>query len=138
MESVILKRFDNYFSAHILQTRLAEHDIDAYIIDENTVTLSPFYSNAIGNIKLIVADYDAAAAETLLKNFEEEERRAYTQCPQCINGTLVLLPANKVQNKLAAIFTWLFSNLAISTEQVWQCDTCGFETKQLNQQNEIT
>lgn len=130
MESVVLKRFDNYFSAHILHTRLAENGVASYVIDENTVTLTPYFSNAIGNIKVIVAEQDAQAAQALVEQFEKEALE-HTVCPKCGARKFILVPSKKAGNFLVSLLTWMFSNLAISAENVYQCTACGYETKTL-------
>lgn len=130
MESVVLKRFDNYFSAHILHTRLAEHGMASYVIDENTVTLTPYFSNAIGNIKVIVAEQDEQAARTLLQQFEQEALE-HTLCPKCGARKFIIVPSKNARNFLTSLFTWMFSNLAISAENVYQCTACGYESSKL-------
>lgn len=130
MESVVLKRFDNYFSAHILHTRLAEHGLESYVIDENTVTITPYFSNAIGNIKVVVAEHDAAEARALLEQFDKEALE-HTLCPKCGARKFIIVPSKKPGNFLASLFTWAFSNLAISAENVYHCTGCGYETKNL-------
>lgn len=112
MESVVLKRFSNYFSAHILQTKLAEYGLRSYVQDENTVTITPFFSNAIGNIKVVVSEGDFKEASRLLKEFEEEER-LNSLCPVCGSGSMNFhtTETSTVGNDVA----------------VFKCDHCGHE-----------
>lgn len=114
MESIVLKRFDNYFSAYILQTKLTEFGVQSYVHDENTVTITPFFSNAIGNIKVIVSEKDFTEASRLLKIFEEEENKL-SACPNCNEGKMILHSVDENANNGSV-------NVA-----VFKCDTCGFE-----------
>ena len=53
----IVKIFDNPIDVHILKVRLEEEEIECFIFDENTVSINPMYSYAVGGIKLKVKDY---------------------------------------------------------------------------------
>jgi hypothetical protein len=66
MKYVLLQSYDNYIRAHIAMGRLKENSINCYLRDENTVTIDPLLSNAIGGIKLMVAEDQAARALELL------------------------------------------------------------------------
>lgn len=61
-----LATFSLPIDAHLLITRLEGNGINAYIRDENMITLDWFYSNAIGGVKVDVADEDLPAAQALL------------------------------------------------------------------------
>ncbi len=126
---VILQTFDNYVSATILQSRLDQCGIKAYMLDEHTVTIGPFLGGAIGNIKLVVADKDAPSAIKLLDFFRREQVQI-NKCPRCLLGNLELVPRRSFSNFFTAILTWLFSNYAVS-EKVYHCDCCGYETTEL-------
>ena len=60
MKLVTLRSFDNYFTANITLTKLHADGIECYLKDENTVTIDPMLSNAIGGIKLVVKNEDEA------------------------------------------------------------------------------
>ncbi|MEJ0106473.1 MAG: DUF2007 domain-containing protein [Bacteroidota bacterium] len=64
---VILMTFDNYIPAHIALGRLKEEFINCYLQDEYTVTIDPLLSNAIGGIKLMVAEQQAERALEILQ-----------------------------------------------------------------------
>ncbi len=130
MQTVILKTFDNYFSANIILTRLQDAGINCYLKDEYTVTIDPILSNAIGGIKLAVAIEDAVAARKMLAQFDEEYNRSAV-CPVCNKNEIILVAKPGVTNYLTAIFTWLFSSYAVAAENIYQCQHCGYESKTL-------
>lgn len=99
----------------------------AYIFDENTFTISPFFGNAIGFIKVVVAKQDAGLAFTLLDTFEKDSA-AMAKCPKCGSPGFLPETKNSGSNKLTAIFTWLFSNYAVAPDQVFRCQNCKYET----------
>lgn len=71
MKFVLIGTFDNYIPAHIAMGRLKDHFINCYLQDENTVTIDPLLSNAIGGIKLMVAEQQAERALEILNTPEE-------------------------------------------------------------------
>ncbi len=70
MSFILLCSFDNYIPAHIALGRLKEEFINCYLQDEYSVTIDPFLSNAIGGIKLMVADAQIERAREILQNYD--------------------------------------------------------------------
>jgi Putative prokaryotic signal transducing protein len=68
---ILFMTFDNYISAHITMGRLKEEFINCYLQDEYTVTIDPLLSNAIGGIKLMVAEQQAGRALEILSTKAE-------------------------------------------------------------------
>lgn len=130
MNSVVIKTFDNYFSARIFLTKLQDRGLNCYLFDENTVTIGPVISTAIGYIKLVVADKDFDFASRLLAEFEHEKLKN-TVCPKCFSNNFLEIPKPARKNYLVAFLTWLFSSYAVSVENVYQCQNCGYECDSL-------
>jgi hypothetical protein len=66
----IIRTYENYIHAHMALGQLDEHGIKGHLQDEFSVTIDPLLTNAIGGIKLIVADDDISEAITVLTMFE--------------------------------------------------------------------
>lgn len=66
--SVVLADFANYIDAHIALGQLQEAGIRCWLKDEHSITLNPFLANALGGIKLMVAEVDIDAAKEVLRN----------------------------------------------------------------------
>jgi hypothetical protein len=130
MNTIILKTFDNYFSANICLTRLQSEGVHCWLVDEYTVTIDPILSNAIGGIKLAVDEKDVMLAQELLNQFHEDYMKAAT-CPRCLQNEIVLIPGRTTQNFLTAILTWVASSYAVSAENVYHCNHCGYESPNL-------
>lgn len=128
MEIVRLRTFDHYIPANIVLGRLRDAGVDAFLLDENTVTIDPILSNAIGGIKLAVRKEDEALARQLLDAFDAEYRQNL-RCPSCGSDKIIQVPKKNAGNFLTAILTWLFSSYALTAEQVYQCQSCGFESE---------
>jgi hypothetical protein len=63
---ITVATFWNPAEAHVVRSRLEAEGIRAYLADEMTVTMDWLLSNAIGGIKLQVAEKDAARALRVL------------------------------------------------------------------------
>lgn len=70
-EFVLLKTFQQPHEAYIIMSRLEEEGIPVIIADENAIWASPFYSLAIGGVRMMVRQEDFPAAVELLKLIEE-------------------------------------------------------------------
>jgi predicted RNA-binding Zn-ribbon protein involved in translation (DUF1610 family) len=128
MNMITLRSFDNYFYANIMLTKMEDAGIECWLKDENTVTIDPLLSNAIGGIKLVVKETDVEDATKLLQQFDEEYLRS-VKCPKCGSNTITSVTKPGVSNYITAILTWLFSSYAVGAEQIYQCSTCGWESK---------
>jgi ribosomal protein S27AE len=128
MNMITLRSFDNYFLANITLTKLQDAGVECYLKDENTVTIDPILSNAIGGIKLVIKEADAEDAKQLLQQFDEEYLKS-VKCPKCSATEITLVTKPGASNYITAIFTWLFSSYAVAAESIYQCGKCGYESK---------
>ena len=132
MTFVTIRTFQNYFTAHILLTRLRSAGIECFLKDEFTVTVDPILSNAVGGIKLVVRKEDEPEANKLLNEFDESYRQSAV-CPKCGSKTIELIPKQTTANIATAILTWLFGSYAISAQNIYKCSSCGFESENLTE-----
>jgi Putative prokaryotic signal transducing protein len=125
MEIVVLQSYVNYVEAHIAKGVLEERGIVCWLNDENTVTIDPILTNAVGGIKLMVEKDAAPEAWKILEDLKKENRPA---CPQCgsKNTELVSTP-RKASNWISAITTFFLSSSAIAPDKVNHCFDCGHE-----------
>jgi DNA-directed RNA polymerase subunit RPC12/RpoP len=79
--------YDNYMLANMTLGMLQENEIICHLRDENTITIDPLLSPAIGGIKLMVEEADFGKALTLLKEAEDQYLKEIS-CPNCNNHTL--------------------------------------------------
>jgi predicted RNA-binding Zn-ribbon protein involved in translation (DUF1610 family) len=127
MAFVLLQSYDNYISAHIAMGRLEEDGVNCWLKDENTATINPILSNAIGGIKLMVDSTQAERAATILKDLELQYKATIT-CPKCGSHNIELVSTpRKPSNWIMAVFGFLFTNYALSAEKVNHCFNCGNE-----------
>ena len=130
MKFVLLDSFANYIDAHIIMGRMKEHDIKCWLKDENTVTLDPILTNAVGGIKLMVANDQYNQALELLRQFRAEKRNNYA-CPKCNSHDIERVSSPRNASSWFGVFIGLFmTSFALASEQVWHCFQCKAEFKQ--------
>ena len=80
MEFIILNSYNNYIEAHIAKAVLEEHSIHCWLKDENTITIDPILTNAVGGIKIMIAKEDAQKALEILNqlNYHLQSRWIYS------------------------------------------------------------
>ena len=127
MDFVLLNVYDNYVSAHIAMGRLQEDGINCWLKDENTVTIDPILTNAVGGIKLMVPSVQAERAVDILRMLDQKNK-ALNPCPNCAshNVELVTTP-RKASNWASAFIGLFFTSYAMSVEKVNHCFDCAFE-----------
>lgn len=75
--------------AHLVRMHLADAGIPAYVQDEHTIQLDVLYSNALGGVRLQVADEDVEAAlEILQADRRAEAPEDSPRCPKCNAATV--------------------------------------------------
>lgn len=136
MEFVLLNSYNNYIEAHIAKGVLEEHEISSWLHDDNTITINPILTNAIGGIKLMVTSPDLPRAREILAELRREQKQAVT-CPKCgsHNTELVSTP-RKAANWLTAISTFFLGDYAIALNKVHHCFDCDHEFSQKEQETE--
>jgi hypothetical protein len=52
-------------------------------------------------------------------------------CPKCGSHDISLVPKQTASNMITAVLSWLFSDYAVSAENVYKCGICGYESANL-------
>lgn len=119
--------FNNYIDANIILGRLQNEDINCWLKDENIATITPFLSNAIGGIKLMVAEPQAERAKGILIQIEAERKKRFS-CPHCGSHNIEFVTTpRKPGNWLSVLFGLLGGDYAMPVEKVYHCFNCGKE-----------
>jgi hypothetical protein len=133
MHFVPIWSYDNYVSAHIALGRLQEDGIDCWLKDENTVTIDPILTNAVGGIKLMVEATQAEEALRILETLQADHRATRT-CPACGSHNIELVSSpRKPANWLSALLTFGFGSYAVPAEKDYHCFDCNKEFKSLDE-----
>jgi hypothetical protein len=127
MEYRLLQTFTNYIDAHIIAGRLKDSGIICWLKDENSVTVNPVWTNALGGIKLMVAEDQLEESKKLLDEFDAE-RRAAMKCPKCRSSQIEYVSTpRKASNWLSSFFFFSLGSLALPLEKTWHCFSCQAE-----------
>lgn len=127
MEFFILDTFDNYIDANLTLGRLKDEGISCWLQDENTATVNPFLTNAIGGIKLMVPAEEVYKAKKILNTINEIKKESLS-CPYC--GSLNI-EYFSIQRNTSNIFSFIlcrvFGSHAKGVHLAWHCYDCGKE-----------
>jgi len=126
---VAVARFRDLEQATIARGLLQSAGIDCFLADENMVRMDWFWSNMIGNMRLLVREEDAEAATEILaqpipqtfSTGEGGEPFEQPMCPKC--GSLDIQFAGWDRGvSLAAAY--VLAPLPIRRD-AWKCNACG-------------
>ena len=133
MEFVVLQSFDNYMDAHIIMGRLEEESIRCWLKDETTVTVTPYLSNALGGIKIMVVKDQYERAFTILQEINAQKRAKY-KCPVCGSSDIELITTpRKPSTWLGALGGLIFGDYPLSVSKIWRCFNCHAEFDEPNE-----
>lgn len=114
--------------------RLADEGFECWLKDENTVTIDPILSNAVGGIKLMVEESRAKEAWELLTSLQQEHKKSRA-CPHCGSHNMELVSTpRKAANWLSAISTFFLGDYAMAVEKVYRCFDCHREFSEKSMQ----
>jgi Putative prokaryotic signal transducing protein len=124
---IVINAYTNYVEAHIARGVLEEEGIESWLKDENTVTIDPILTNAIGGIKLMVESSQAQRAVDILLRLRNEAKAKVT-CPKCgSHNTEEVSTPRKASNWLTALSTFFLSSFSVAPDKVNHCFDCGCE-----------
>lgn len=127
MKFVVAEVYDNYISANIAQGLLESENINCWLRDENTVTVDPILMNAVGGIKLMVADVQLGRAIEILQSTKQNFNQQ-NPCPNCSSTNIEYVSTpRRASNWLGTIFSAMFAGSATPIDKVYHCFDCGHE-----------
>ncbi len=133
MEKLITVRTFTYgHEAAVAKSMLRAEGIFCFLKDELTIQANPFYSNALGGVKLQVKERDAATAASLLQHAAIPEQPVISirnatgtisECPACESAELSLV---KKPSKVIFGLSLLLLGFPLPVfRQVYHCYNCG-------------
>jgi hypothetical protein len=63
----------NIMEANLVKSLLESNNIQVFVIDENISRINPFYTSAVGGIKLVVPDNQIQMAQEVLDEYRKKE-----------------------------------------------------------------
>ncbi|HAS6312173.1 TPA: DUF2007 domain-containing protein [Vibrio parahaemolyticus] len=126
---IVVARFSFPHEAHIAKASLDSAGIKCHIADEHTVNTQWLYSNAMGGVRLMVAESDAKEAKQILSSdFSESLENevavdeAKDVCPNC--GSTELFAFTKGKRPAFLVFILLGFPLFFY-KHGYKCKQCG-------------
>jgi DNA-directed RNA polymerase subunit RPC12/RpoP len=127
MDFIPVAVYTNYIDANIMLGRMQEDGIDCWLKDENIVTIDPILTNAVGGIKLMVAENERMKALQWLWEINKEKKAALS-CPKCNSHNLEYVSTpRKPGNWLSVLIGVFITSFAPPVEQVYHCFDCDAE-----------
>ena len=132
---VAVARFRDLEQATIARGVLQSAGIESFLADENTVRMDWFWSNMIGNMRLMVREEDAEAATQILgqpvpemfPTDNDEEPFEQPKCPKC--GSLDI-QFEGVDRRVGLTTAGMLVPIPIRRD-AWQCNACGSQWQEL-------
>ena len=122
-ELVTLGSFEFLADVQIIKSKLESEGITVILKDENTVSIDPFASNALGGIKLQVYGSDKERAQEIfneVRNYAVDENGELIVCPNC------KATKSEVYYSRKGVFYKLFP---FFEPKKYRCLNCNFITK---------
>ncbi|MCG6914758.1 DUF2007 domain-containing protein [bacterium BMS3Abin03] len=125
-EFKLLKTFLNPVDANITKGLLESNGIEAFIFDENTLSVDPILTTALGGIRLMVRSSDFENALAIIKEVDKENTKEISslKCPVC--GSMDI----KIKNRPNWTYFLIMLLSFVSTPNTgntkkYVCNACG-------------
>lgn len=131
LERITVKTFDTSVDAHLFRIELSTEGIESFIYDEETITMDPLLSNAIGGIKVKINAKDIERTKEFLAKREEEHN---PPCPNCGSKRIMtnFRSFKSASGIISAIAAFLFTIFPPMFKTVNKCLDCNQEFESLD------
>jgi hypothetical protein len=126
VEMKTVASFMNAEDAHILRIKLADEGIDAVVADDTIPGIMPYYTNAIGGVKVQVPDEELEKAQAILSREQEHlDIRDELICPKC-GSSNIAQELNKQRFYLSSFLLTFFIGAPMPiVKQRYHCNNCN-------------
>lgn len=107
--------------AHLVKARLEQSGIPAFVFDDQIVSTNWVLGQAVGGVKVKVADDDYELAMQVLKEDVSSEEIVQRRCPYC-DSTKIFRVNSAVFLPLAFL---CFLLPFLFMRKPWRCEECG-------------
>jgi hypothetical protein len=136
---VTIATFSQPTEAHIFKGRLEAEGIPCFLGDEHIIAAQPFYSVAVGGVKLRVTESDEQEAREMLARIQGgsseyilddyivlappmQEPTQANVCPNCGSDLI----GEEQLSRAASFFSWLLSSLQLFISRRYTCYDCDY------------
>jgi DNA-directed RNA polymerase subunit RPC12/RpoP len=128
---VTIRTFSSAWEADLAKTHLEASGINAFILDSQTISVNWLFSNAIGGIKLQVAEDQAKEAKEVLSHthvdVQELNVEEKIECPQCESKKVTLI---NWERRWSLVSILLLGFPIFYPRNRYQCQNCGNRWKE--------
>ena len=124
-EFKLLKTFLNPVDANITKGLLESNGIEAFIFDENILSVDPILTTALGGIRLMVRSSDYEDALSIIKEVDEENIREESnlKCPFCASSDIKIINRPNWLYFIIMLFTFTSTPTA-GNRKKYVCNVC--------------
>jgi hypothetical protein len=123
----VLAAFTKIHEAYLAKNQLEMEGIQSFLFDEYIIGVHPFYSNAVGGVKLVVPESEFEKAEVIIKNYLEQQREylelACHRCPNCNSTNIRRKSVFHIVFNI--VFIFIFGILWVIFYRKNKCNECG-------------
>jgi hypothetical protein len=113
--------------ADMLRMKLESTGIKTFIPDQNTTSVQPLYSNALGGIRIQIDESDLSRARELLKDELPQAAKGMFECPECKSDSVRY---EKVSKLFAFLTLFLIGIPLLWFKRQCKCEACGHKWKE--------
>jgi Zn finger protein HypA/HybF involved in hydrogenase expression len=119
---ITVATFSKPEEAHLLRMRLEAGGVTAFVQDEYMVQMDWLYSNAIGGVRIQIAEEDVEAAKEILNDEPiQDSDPNMAKCPKC--GSTDSAP-DELARRLAFLSLMLLKFPFLFLKSRWKCNSC--------------
>lgn len=126
-----LESYQYSSEAFIYKGKLESNGIEVFVRDNNTVDTNPFYSNAVGGVKLFVKREQLSKAKEILSeisHYSLDENNELVKCPKCGAQQVGMVTSiSDLKSLMAFVFSILIILLPFYSKHKYKCESCNFE-----------
>ena len=121
---ITVATFSKPEEAHLLRMRLEAGGVTAFVQDEYMVQMDWLYSNAIGGVRIQIAEEDVEAAKEILNDEPiQDSDPNMAKCPKC--GSTDSAP-DELARRLAFLSLMLLKFPFLFSKSRWKCNSCHY------------
>jgi DNA-directed RNA polymerase subunit M/transcription elongation factor TFIIS len=124
---ITLATVSSLLEADMLCMKLESTGIKTFIPDQSTTSIQPFYSNAIGGIRIQIDESDLSRARELLRDELPQAAKGLFECPECKSDAVRY---EKVSKRFAFLTLLLIGIPLLWFKRQCKCEACGHKWKE--------
>ena len=127
---ITVASFSKPEEAHLLRLRLEAGGVPAFVQDENMVQMDWMYSNAIGGVRVQIAEEDVDRAKEILEEpGVEPESTGMPCCPKCASTDTA---PDQLPRRLSFLTMLLAGIPFLFSKTRWRCARCNHVWNEVN------